>query len=110
MDTLFYNGKIITMAEETLEEAARPEAVLVSNGLVKKVGSLEEVSRGLSSDVRSVNLQGKCLMPSFIDAHSHIVMNGQMSLTADLSECCSFEDIIDTLNNMRRNIRLQIEK
>lgn len=97
MDTLFYNGKIITMAEETLEEAARPEAVLVSNGLVKKVGSLEEVSRGLSSDVRSVNLQGKCLMPSFIDAHSHIVMNGQMSLTADLSECCSFEDIIDTL-------------
>lgn len=97
MDTLFYNGKIITMAEETLEEAVRPEAVLISNGLIKKVGSLEEVSRGLSSDVRSVDLQGKCLMPSFIDAHSHIVMNGQMSLTADLSECCSFEDIIDTL-------------
>ena len=57
MDTLFYNGKIITMAEETLEEAVRPEAVLISNGLIKKVGSLEEFSRGISSDVRSVDLQ-----------------------------------------------------
>ena len=38
-------------------------------------------------------------MPSFIDAHSHIVMNGQMSLFADLSSCQSFEEIIATLKN-----------
>ncbi len=97
MDTLFYNGKIITIAEETFEQEAGPEAVLVSNGRIQRVGALDEISSGLSGDTRKVDLQGKCLMPSFIDSHSHIVMNGQMSFTADLSECCSFEDIIETL-------------
>ena len=40
---------------------------------------------------------GNCLMPSFIDTHSHFVMNGQMSVWADLSDCESFEDIIAVL-------------
>ncbi len=36
-------------------------------------------------------------MPAFIDAHSHIVMNGEMTMCADLSECESFGEIITAL-------------
>lgn len=94
MGKLYYNGKIITMAETLASDRMEPEAVYVSDGLIKKVGSLELISKNLSDNTEFIDLQGQCLMPAFIDAHSHIVMNGQMSLTADLSECSSFDDII----------------
>ena len=39
MDTIYYGGPILTMESE----GDSPEAVLVSKGLIKKVGTLKEV-------------------------------------------------------------------
>lgn len=92
MEKVFYNGKIITMAGDF------PEAVWISGARIKMVGSIDSVKRSVSGMAPEwINLQGKCLMPSFIDSHSHIVMNGQMAAFADLSECGSFADIVSTL-------------
>ena len=93
MDTLYYGGPILTMEGED----DRPEAVLVENGKIKKTGTLKEAMDAASSRVKKVNLEGKCLMPGFIDGHGHISMNGQMSACADLSECTSFRDIEQVL-------------
>lgn len=93
MDTIYYGGPILTMESE----GDSPEAVLVSKGLIKKVGTLKEVMDAAGRSVRKHNLDGRCLMPSFIDPHGHIVMNGQMALFADLSECGSFSDIQNTM-------------
>lgn len=85
------------MAEASMVNRVKPEAIFVSNGIISKVGSFEELSKNLTDDDEKVNLNGRCLMPSFVDAHSHIVMNGQMSQVVDLSECSSFDDIINVL-------------
>lgn len=103
MDKLFFNGDIITMKEAFDKARILPEAVLVSNGIIKRIGMIEELRDDLKEDVERIDLKGRCLMPSFIDSHSHIVMNGQMSLYADLSECSSFEEIIATLKEYRIN-------
>lgn len=95
MDMIYYGGSILTMENEK----DCPEAVLVSRGLIKKVGTLKDVMDAAGNNVRKYNLDGKCLMPSFIDPHGHIVMNGQMALFADLSECKNFSDIEETLKN-----------
>ena len=100
MGKLYYNGKIITMAEPSEAQKLVTEAVYVSDGYIRKVGSMEMVCKDLPESTEYVDLQGQCLMPSFIDAHSHIVMNGQMSQTVDLSECNSFQDIIDKLKRI----------
>lgn len=90
MDTIYYGGPILTMENQS----DKPEAVLVKNGMIKKVGTLKEVLDAAGKNVKKKDLGGKCLMPAFIDAHGHISMNGQMALCADLSECTSFADII----------------
>ncbi len=90
MKTIYYGGSIVTMEHPT----DSPEAVLVENGMIKKVGSLKAVSDAAGKRVQKINLEGKCLMPSFIDTHSHIALNGQMALFADLSDCICYEDII----------------
>ena len=93
MEIIYHGGSIITM-EDPKE---RPEAVLVKNGIIAKVGTLEQVTAAAGKRAKKVDLKGKCLMPGFLDAHSHISMNGQMALMADLSECRCFEDIADAM-------------
>lgn len=89
MDTIYYGGPILTMESE----GDYPEALLESKGIIKKVGTLKEVMDAAGRSVKKYNLAGRCLMPSFIDPHGHIVMNGQMALFADLSGCRNFDDI-----------------
>lgn len=97
MEQIYYNGKIITMSSDQDFGENAVEAVLVRDGEIAAIGTIEEVRGASGKDAHEINLQGRCLMPAFIDAHSHIVMNGQMSLCADLTACMSFQDIVDTL-------------
>lgn len=95
MQILFFGGPIITMEEEK----DHPEAVLIEDGKIKKVGSLKQLELAANKHVVRRDLKGKCLMPAFIDAHGHITMNGQMSVCADVSECGSFEEIADNVSH-----------
>lgn len=95
MKTLFYGGPIITMEDPS----DRPEAILVKGGVIKKVGRLDEVRKCAGKKVCERNLNGKCLMPAFIDPHSHITMVGQIALLADLTECVCFDEIVEVLKH-----------
>lgn len=99
MEQLYYNGKIITMSEATDLGEKPKEAVLVRDGVIAAVGSVEELRQRAGQELKEIDLAGQCLMPAFVDAHSHMVMNGQMALCADLTECTSFQNIIDTLKS-----------
>lgn len=99
MDKIFYNGKIITLEykDEAEEKDNACEALLVRDEKIFKLGSYEEVKSLAMPDAEKINLMGKCLMPAFIDSHSHFVTNGQMSMCVDLSQCNCFQDIINRL-------------
>ncbi|MCI8455449.1 MAG: amidohydrolase [Lachnospiraceae bacterium] len=108
MNAIFYNGKIITMESRNGQLAIQnaPEAILVENGSIKKVGTLTDVRYASGPLTEEFDLKGRCLLPSFIDAHSHFVMNGQLSLCADLSGCGSYDEIINTLKQYIREHRI----
>ncbi len=99
MSKIYYNGQIITMNHPDVdsEKENAPEAVLVERGIIKAVGKYDEIRQLAGTKAKLIDLKGHCLMPSFIDPHSHIVMNGQMAMLANLGSCHSFQDIIDTL-------------
>ncbi len=86
-----------------------PEALLVENGIISAVGSLKECLKAVGNSIKKIkmiNLCGSCLMPSFIDSHGHFVMNGQISVCADLSACESFDDIITVLRKYIKDNRI----
>lgn len=95
MEQVYYGGSILTM----INENDYVEAVLIQDGKIVEAGSEQEIFDKVQSetDVEKINLNGKTLMPSFIDPHSHVSMVAQMAYMADLSECTSFDDIINTL-------------
>ena len=65
-EKLYFNGDIIT-----LEDDLYVEAVLVKDGKISKVGKKDDLLQCACKDVELIDLQGKTLIPSFIDAHSH---------------------------------------
>lgn len=93
MSKLYYNGDIITMEKE----GETVEAVLTKDGKILKIGNLDEVKKFCDESTEEVDLQGKTLMPSFIDPHGHVTLVGQMDSACNLSECITFESIIETL-------------
>ena len=44
-----------------------------------------------------VDLQGKTLMPSFIDAHGHIAMLAQYTTFVNLGKCTDFQQATETI-------------
>ena len=88
---LFYNGDILT-----LEDELYAEAVLVEDGKIKAVGKKDELMIQ-NSDAEMIDLQGKTLMPSFIDAHSHFFGYANSKLQVSLEDAVDFEDIANRI-------------
>ena len=100
METLYYNGVIRTMVSHIPEEA-----LLVRDGRIEAVGEFGPLLEA-NPYVRKVDLQGGCLMPAFLDAHSHIVSWAMGKLQADLSGAEDFPAIARAMADFarRRNI------
>lgn len=103
MQTLYYGGDIITM---TGDEAT---AVLVEDQKILFVGSYEDAQAKADQEVKYKDLEGKTLMPSFIDPHGHISMVVQFSAFPNLSGCKNFKDIVETLKAYKEEKKLTSE-
>jgi predicted amidohydrolase YtcJ len=68
--TMYYGGDIITMEGDSVTYA---EAVVVKDGKITFVGSKDEAMKSAGDGHRMVDLQGKTLLPGFLDAHSHYI-------------------------------------
>ena len=93
MRTLYYNGDILTM------ENSSYEAIYIENGIIKKCGDLAYLKQSIPNDTKLIDLHGQCLMPAFIDSHSHVASVAKTLNLVDLSNSTSIKEIIDRFNN-----------
>ena len=95
-DTLYYNGKIITMWDE------RPvvESMTVASGRVLDVGTTQIVGRKTGPRTRQVNLQGRTVLPGLIDSHVHPIKAALAEADGEIPVLRSFEAV-------RRHIEVQ---
>ena len=91
---------VLTNAEvHTLTDSDRTaEAVAVRDGDIVRVDSAYEVGFLEGVDTRTVDLDGRVLLPGFIDAHTHMAEVGKRLVHADLSGVCSPEAAVSLLS------------
>ena len=79
-DTIYSGGPIITMND------AQPtaEAVAVKEGRILAVGTIDEVAAFEGGATERFNLDGRTMLPGFVDSHGHVVMGGLQALSANL--------------------------
>lgn len=78
---LIHNGTILTMESDK----APVEAVFVKDGLIVGLGTFDQMSELKESDTDVIDLNGKTLLPGFIDSHTHPVISTFTHGMVDLS-------------------------
>lgn len=79
--TVYYNGDIVTMEGKTPVYA---DAVVAKNGTIVFVGKKGKAMRRAGANHSMVDLQGKTLLPAFMDGHSHFLSVGFAASVANL--------------------------
>lgn len=101
MKHIYYNGDFITLENYEIE------SMLVEDGIIKKIGSLEKILSYKDNKTNLMNLNGKTMMPSFIDAHSHFSGVANNFLKVNLENCKNFKDIEETLKSFKIEKEIQ---
>ena len=98
-DAIYYNGDIVTMEGDS---ALYAEAIAVKAGKIVFVGSKDEAEKMKGDSTAMNDLQGKTLVPGFIDGHCHFFALGAQAIYANLlaspdGNCNSIDDLINEL-------------
>lgn len=102
MKTFYVNGTILTMEEDALYA----EAVCVEDGRIKAVGTEKEILKLKKEEDEIVDLEGKTMLPGFIDGHSHFAGTANSMTQCDLTNCTSFQEIIDAMKDFKEKREL----
>ncbi|MGA9575011.1 MAG: amidohydrolase [Lysobacterales bacterium] len=97
-DTIYLGGPILTIDDN----APRAEAVAVADGRILAVGDRESVMAFQGDGTGIFDLEGRAMLPGFVDSHGHAVMGGLQALSANLlappdGEVTDIVSLLDTL-------------
>ena len=82
-----------TINSSKIKKVKYHQSLCYENGIIQKVGTNEEILKLQEEDTKVINMEGKTILPSFIDSHSHFSAVANSFLEVDLNECTSFEEI-----------------
>ena len=91
--TLYFGGPIVT-----LEEPRYAQALVERGGRIAYVGEREEAERLAGPGASRVDLEGRALLPAFVDPHSHLLACAYARLQVPLGECAGWGEITDRLS------------
>ena len=91
MFLILFNGKVAKMDSDCIFV----EAVAVRNNKIFKVGSNDEILKLKTKDCRIIDLNGKTLLPGFIDSHMHLLSYAKSQKMLSLVNCRSLNEIIE---------------
>jgi len=80
-DVIYHNRDIVTMEGDTAQYV---EALAVKDGLILKLGAKNEVLTLKGDSTKLVDLEGKSMLPGFIDGHAHFANFAGQAIEAQL--------------------------
>ncbi|MFQ5743208.1 MAG: amidohydrolase [Acidobacteriota bacterium] len=89
-DLVLRGGKVVTV-DEAQPEA---EAVAVTGYTITAVGSNEEISPFIGPDTEVIELDGRLVVPGFIEGHGHYLSLGRAKMILDLTQAKNWDEIV----------------
>jgi predicted amidohydrolase YtcJ len=98
-DVIYLGGPIVTVNHDD----AVAEALALLDGGILAVGSREEVVEHAGSTTEVIDLQGKAVLPGFIDGHGHYTQVGMLASAVNVAPppVGSVESIADLQGELR---------
>jgi predicted amidohydrolase YtcJ len=99
-DTVLLNANVITMASFN----PRAQGVAIRGSKILAVGSKEEISRSINERTRIVDINGKTVLPGFIDAHAHLTYTGMFLSSLDLFAVQSVKELLERVQEYAESV------
>ena len=103
-DAIYLNGIVITVNDQQ----PTAEAVAVKDGKILAVGDRNKIESLKGDTTKIFDLQGKTLLPGFIDAHGHLFNVGITSAVALLNP--PPDGVVDSIDKLVEAIKAQINQ
>jgi predicted amidohydrolase YtcJ len=99
-DMVLLNGRIVTL-EDGLPEA---EALAIVGSRIAALGSSETMRRHVGERTQVVDLEGRLVIPGFVEGHAHFVGIGTAKLNLDLMDATSWGAIVSMVEAEVRRV------
>ena len=100
VDLIIYGGTIYTVDSTN----SKVESVAVKDGKIYQTGGFNKISSLISENTKVINLEGKIMIPGFIEGHAHIMGTGYNQKNIDLLNTSSFDEIVEIVKNKSNEI------
>ena len=94
-DLIIYGGTIYTVDSTN----SKIESVAIKDGLIYKTGDLNKINSLRDRNTEIIDLDGKTMIPGFIEGHAHIMGTGYNLKNLDLLNTTSYDEIIEIVKN-----------
>jgi predicted amidohydrolase YtcJ len=89
-DLVLRNGHVVTV-DESMPEA---EAVAIRGHTIVAVGTNDEIAAFVGRGTRVIELDGRLVIPGFIEGHGHYMGVGQAKMNLDLMHVRNWDEVI----------------
>ena len=98
-DMLIHGGKIYTA------DSKQPsvEAIAVSNGKILFAGAWDEAENYQGDKTEIIDLEGKTLIPGFIESHAHFMGLGRTKRMLDLTKIRNYKEMVEMVAEAVKN-------
>ena len=100
-DLVIVHGHVWTVDPEN----SRAEAVAVHNGRIVAVGSDREIAKWIGPATKTIDAQGKSVLPGFIDAHVHFSSGGGEISSVHLREANTPQEFARRIGEQAKKLR-----
>jgi len=94
-DMILFNGKIITIDQESTSA----QAVAVKDGKIIAVGSDDEIRKMAGDETKVIDVKGKTVIPGLNDAHTHPEMASVSELNEKIPDIHTMADLFSWIKS-----------
>ena len=99
--TLFHGGTILTV-DEAFSEV---EAMVIKDQKIIALGSFNDLNNEYRQSAQLIDLEGRTMLPGFIDAHSHAVSGALANNLMDYMGMSRFKTTEEVLDYLRQKVK-----
>lgn len=100
-DLVLINGNVVTMDDSKMYA----EAVAIKENKILFVGSNDEIENLIGDSTEVIDLNGKFVIPGFIESHAHLIGLGESLINIDLRNAKSWDEIVTKISYAAKNVK-----
>ncbi|MEW6195022.1 MAG: amidohydrolase [Bacteroidota bacterium] len=98
-DMVLTNGNIYTLDDSI----PRAEAIAIKDGKILSCGTNEEIKNFVDDSTEVIDLDGKFVMPGFVESHAHFLGLGNLKQILDLRDAKNWDEVITIVAKAAEN-------